>query len=209
MRQAETLAQHLSTGRDLADLPHIAWAYNMPNPRCEPGYGITRLLCSPMWRSLQTAQPIARALGLQAEVWVDIHEIGGVFLEEEAGIVGYGGKTRQELLAEFPDYLIPNRVTDNGWWTGGLEDVLARDARATRVAVQLRQWSRSNERIAIVTHGGFLSRLIKYLFNQPSGPLVFHQQYNAAMTRLEFRMDGLLICNYLNRADFLPPDMLT
>ncbi len=209
MRQAETLAQHLATGRDPADLPHIAWAYNMSNPRSEPGYGITRLLCSPMWRSLQTAQPIARMLGLQTEIWVDIHEVGGIFLESEAGIVGYGGKTRQELLAEYPDYLVPDTITDNGWWTGGLEETLARDARAIRVAVQLKQWSRSDERIAIVTHGGFLSRLIKYLFNEPAGRLVFHQQYNAAISRLEFRGDGLIVCNYLNRADFLPAEMLT
>ena len=209
IRQAETLAQHLATRRDLADLPQIAWAYSMSNPRQEPGYGITRLLCSPMWRSLQTAEPIARALGLKPEIWIDIHEVGGLFLEEEAGIVGYGGKTRQDLLAEYPDYLIPEAVTDQGWWTSGLEEVTARDARALRVAVRLRQWSQSNERIAIVTHGGFLSRLIKYLFNEPAGRLVFHQHYNAAISRLEFRADGLLICNYLNRADFLPPDMLT
>jgi broad specificity phosphatase PhoE len=207
--QAETLAQHLATGRDLADLPQITWAYNMSNPRREPGYGITRLLCSPMWRSLQTAEPIARTLGLKPEIWIDIHEVGGIFLEKEGGIVGYGGKTRQELLAEYPDYLVTEVVTDQGWWTGGLETVPARDARALQVAVRLRQWSQSNERIAIVTHGGFLSRLVKYLFNEPSGRLVFHQQYNAAISRFEFHTDGLLICNYLNRADFLPLDMLT
>ncbi len=208
-QQAETLAKHLATGRDPADLAHIVWAYNMTNPHREPGYGITRLLCSPMWRSLQTARPIAHELGLKPEIWIDIHEVGGVFLEEEAGIVGYGGKTRQELLAEYPDYLVPEAVTDKGWWTGGLEEVLERDGRALRVAMRLREWSRSDERIAIITHGGFLSRLIKYLFNEPAGRLVFHQHYNAAISRLDFRTDGLLICNYLNRADFMPPDMLT
>jgi 2,3-bisphosphoglycerate-dependent phosphoglycerate mutase len=209
IRQAQLLAHLLATATDPADLPQMVWAYNMPNPYRGPGYGITRLYCSPMWRSLQTTQPIVRALGIKAEVWVDIHEVGGIFLEEETGYVGYGGKTRRELLADYPDYMIPPTVTDKGWWTGGFEGQLARDARAVRVAAQLREWAWTQERIAIVTHGGFASRLCKYLFNEPSGHMLFHQQYNAAITRLAFHSDGGVTINYTNRADFIPPDMLT
>lgn len=33
---------------------------------------IDRLTCSPMWRALQTTRPLAEALGLRPEVWVDV-----------------------------------------------------------------------------------------------------------------------------------------
>jgi 2,3-bisphosphoglycerate-dependent phosphoglycerate mutase len=209
VRQAQALAEHLATGTDPADVPHIAWAYSMPNPRREPGYGIARLYCSAMERSLQTARPVARALGLKPEIWLDIHEVGGMFLEGPEGIIPKTGKSRQDILADYPDYLVPPGITEKGWWTGGLEEQLARDVRAARVASQLRAWRESPERIAIISHGGFISRLLRFLFNEPSGRLVYHEHYNAAISRLEFRSDGLLIADYINRVDFLPREMLT
>ena len=82
------------------------------------GYGIERLFCSAMHRSLQTAKPVSAALGLDPEVWVDIHESGGIFLNhyDERGIVGYPGMTREEIAEEFPNYLLPEEITDHGWW---------------------------------------------------------------------------------------------
>ena len=89
-RQTEILAQHMATGVDIEP-----WSVDSRGRR---GYGITRLYCSPMWRALQTTQPVGRALGLAPEVWIDIHERGGIFLDhgEDGGIVGYPGKTRSE-----------------------------------------------------------------------------------------------------------------
>jgi 2,3-bisphosphoglycerate-dependent phosphoglycerate mutase len=206
--QAQLLARYLATTTDPADLPAITMGQRR-NGRRGPGYHIDRLYCSPMWRSLQTIQPIADALGLKPEIWVPIHEVGGIFLEDETGIVGYGGKTRSELLATFPGYAIPGEITEAGWWTGGLEEELARDLRAIRVATQLHGWAASDERIAIVSHGGFINRLLKVLFNLPTGRLVFYEHYNTAVTRIVFNADGHLTANYINRVDHLPPDMLT
>src|SRR5262245_43708583 len=36
------------------------------------GFGLTRLYCSPMLRTLQTSLPIAKALNMQPEVWPDL-----------------------------------------------------------------------------------------------------------------------------------------
>ena len=47
-------------------------------------YGITRLVCSPMRRTLLTAQPISHVLEIRPEVWLDIHEHGGIYLDHGA-----------------------------------------------------------------------------------------------------------------------------
>jgi len=109
-RQAEILAHHLATGKS-----PIPWEAD------RRGYGITRLYCSPMWRALQTAQPVGQALGLAPEVWIDIHEHGGIYLDhgEAGGTVGYSGKTRSEILAEFPNYTLPEAISERGWWHQG------------------------------------------------------------------------------------------
>ena len=61
----------------------------------------------------------------------------------------------------------------------------------------------------MISHGGFINGLLRTLFNQPAGPLLFFQHYNTAITRIVFRTDGRLIVDYVNRVDFLPPEMLT
>ena len=126
------------------------------------GYGITRLYTSPMRRCLQTTQPIARALGLAPEVWVDIHEHGGIWLDhgEAVGRRGYPGITRSVLSAEFPGYTVPDRVSEAGWWRGAYEELEAAEARAERVAETLRGWGSLDEKIALVSHGTFGSLLL-------------------------------------------------
>ncbi len=106
-RQSEILAQHLATGYTQDLIPGAAPGSARAFAR--KGYGITSLYCSPMLRSLQTADSIKEALGLIPRVWVEIHERGGMFLEHGAGrgSVGYPGMTRSEILAKYPDYQLP------------------------------------------------------------------------------------------------------
>ena len=77
-----------------------------------------------MKRTLLTAQPISRALDLRPEIWLDIHEHGGIYLDhgEPMGKVGYPGITRPEVLAQFPGYPAPEALTDQGWWCDGFEE---------------------------------------------------------------------------------------
>jgi len=202
-RQTEILAQHMVTGVDIEP-----WSADSHGQR---GYGITKLYCSPMWRALQTAQPVGRALGLAPEVWIDIHERGGVFLDhgEEEGIVGYPGKTRSEVLAEFPNYVLPEGITEQGWWHQGLEDWPACHGRAIRVMDRLRERSANDERIALVSHGGFFNALLKALFNQLPGRHVYYHCLNTSISRINFRDDGRLSVQFLNRVDHLPLDLVS
>lgn len=175
------------------------------------GSPITRLYCSPMWRALQTAQPIGQALGLRPEVWVELHEQGGMYLDygESGGIVGQPGKTRQEILATFPNYVISEGVTEQGWWQHGFEDIPACHKRAAKVAEVLRQWAASTERIAIISHGTFNDALLKALLKQLPGHHFFYYHHNAAISRIDFHRDDHLNLHYLNRVTHLPPELLS
>ena len=199
-RQAELLARHLAAGIQRAP------------SSTEPGYGITHLYCSPMCRALQTAQPLGKALGLAPEVWIDIHEWGGIYLDhgESRGTVGYPGKTRSEILDEFPGYVLPEGITEAGWWNRGHEDKAGCIARALRVAqvLQVRAETESGARIAIVTHAGFTAMLLKALLDHLPGDGFWYHHHNTAISRVDFGTEAIQI-HYLNRVDHLPPDSVT
>jgi 2,3-bisphosphoglycerate-dependent phosphoglycerate mutase len=204
-RQAELLARHLATGIEL--IPALYRA----EEGVQSGYGISRLYCSPMWRSLQTAQPVGKVLRLQPHVWTDIHEEGGIYLDagDGSGRVGYPGKSRQEIEAAYPSFVLPDDITECGWWNRGFEEKDVFHARARRVAEKLREWAPTDERIALITHGGFTNALLKALFDNLPNPHIFYQHHNTAITRLNFRDDGFIDIQYVNRVDYLPPDMVS
>ncbi|HXV44963.1 MAG TPA: histidine phosphatase family protein [Anaerolineae bacterium] len=207
--QAQLLAEHLATGKN----PELsAWtSVEASVSHNRRSYDITKLYCSAMHRSLQTAQPIAQALNLTPEIWLDIHEHGGIYLDHgaEKGIVGYPGRTRSEILAEFPTCVLPEAITEEGWWTGGQEDWPSVHGRAIKVVAELRARAASDERIAIVSHGGFIDALIKSLLNQSPSPHVFYYNFNTAISRIDFRDDGRLDFRYLNRVDHLPQELIS
>lgn len=217
-KQAECLAQYLATApnRDTG----VEKQYGFPLITPEIGVGFTHLYCSPMQRALQTAQPIAKALGLTPHVWVEIHEHGGQHLKVNGVPTGFPGKTRAELLAEFPDYVLPDDFREDGWWRveNGEEDIIGCFSRALRVAHKLHQRAAQNrqagisERIAMITHGTFIDALLKALFNQlPASPanMLYYTHYNTGMTRLDFMPSGYPRFRYLNRVDHLSPDLIS
>ena len=201
-RQAETLAHHLATRPDLEP------------PRTPPplpvGRRFQRLYCSAMLRALQTARPIAAALGLTPTVWPDIHECGGVYLDEPGGgRTGQPGLGRSAILGDFPGYELPETLAEEGWYSGGFEEWEARQARAERVAAELLRQRESDAVVALVSHGDFIKTLLRVLFRQPPDIAIAYYHYNTAVTRLDLRADGYLDVHYLNRVDHLPPDLIT
>ncbi len=171
--------------------------------------GIRRLYCSPMQRALQTTRPISNALALEAEIWVGLHEHGGVFLEHNGVIVGYPGIRRSQITSEFPGYAIPAEVTEDGWWRGEKESLEACRVRAQRVAGQLGSLVGCEERVAIVTHGGFSDALLKALLKQGDGRGYYYHHDNAAITSVVFNEDGYLHLRYLNRVHHLPSALIS
>ena len=168
IRQARLLAEHLATGAT------HDWISNPTAGNSElglrKGFGITSVFCSPMYRSMQTAKPVGQALGLTPQIWIDVHERGGVYLDhgKGEGIVGYPGRNRLEIVADFPDFQLPAGITEHGWWNQDYEDLPAIAVRAMKVSNQLREMAESGERVAIISHGGIMDA-----FSQLASP--YHQ----------------------------------
>ncbi len=192
--QARRVASHLARGGHLD-----------PSER-DGRPGLDSLYCSPMLRALQTTRPIAAALGAAAEVWVDIHEVGGIW---QAGKGDLHGMTPGEIRSGFPGVGLPDGIGEKGWWSGGQETKHAGRGRAMAVAQELGERARQGaergrERLAIVTHGDFMSGLIKALTDQLPSHGLSYEHGNTAITRfhLDADADGCVI-RYLNRCEHL------
>ena len=164
-----------------------------------------------MRRALQTTRPVSQALGLVPEVWVKIHEYGGVWQDhgDGTGIRGYPGMTRVEIEAALPGCIIPDGVTERGWWRGAEEDPEPFLARAAWVVDTLHSWTERNERIAIITHGAFIDGMLNMLLKVAGGQPVYYHHDNTGISLIAFRREGKLSIRFLNRLDHLPPEMIT
>ena len=201
--QAKWVARYLADEADKTDL--------RDGTPVEDGHGIDKLYTSAMLRALETTKPIAEALGLAPEIWLDVHEEGGIWLDhgDGRGPVGYPGMTRTEIEAQFPGFLQPDPITEAGWWNRPFEsrDDLVR--RAARVAEDVRQRIAGQEsRVAIVSHGTFISLLIQHLLLGRYVPNIRFSNHNTGISRLDFDGDSVML-RYLNRIDHLPMDLVT
>ncbi len=208
-RQAAALAARLAD----ASRREIAVHYYPDTYRQEGSLDgrISRLYCSAMLRALQTAQPVGAALGVAPEVWLDIHEHGGVYEDDGGGgRRGAPGLTRREIAAQFATYTLPAALTDAGWYNRDYETYPVCQGRAISVAARLREWAAAGAPpTALISHGTFLDALLKALLGRLPGSGHFYYHYNTGITRLDLFPDGRLALHYLNRTAHLPDDLLT
>ncbi|MBK9229795.1 MAG: histidine phosphatase family protein [Anaerolineae bacterium] len=211
-QQTRRLADYLAAQRlPATEAAHLATnGSNEFNQFNQQGYSFTRLLVSPMTRTLQTAQVLADALGLIPEVWADIFEVGGIYLDYGGpiGEVGLPGRTRTDLQAEFPQAILPDTIGEDGWWWGGRETRPESLLRAGRVMERLAAWAGTDERICMMTHGAFSDRLLK-VYGQQALDGVAYFLVNTAISRLDVPAAGRISIRYLNRCAHLTADLLT
>ena len=207
-RQAAMLAAYVASGEN-QELSRETTGNTKYQLR--QGLGITSLFTSPMYRSLQTVQPVSRALGLAPRVWVDIHEEGGMFLNRggDEGLVGYPGRTRSEILAEFPDYVLPTSFDETGWWNKDHEDPASLLVRAAKVSAQLTEMAKTEDRVAMITHGAFMNALLKAIFGQISEDRMYYRHHNTAISRFYMDGNGRFEVLYLNSTVHLNPESIS
>jgi 2,3-bisphosphoglycerate-dependent phosphoglycerate mutase/probable phosphoglycerate mutase len=212
-QQAEALAQYLYTTTNRDQLARFRM--DAPERQQHHPFRFTHLYCSAMHRAMQTTYPIAKALGLKTEIWIDIHEHGGIYLKKDGVTTGYGGRTRTQIMTDYPEFILPHTVTDEGWWTPtlGEEDLASAQGRAIRVAASLKKRATSpesaNDCIALVSHGTFMDALLKAMFNNLPSSDYYHAHYNTAVTRIDIRPNAETLLRYLNRIDHLSPELVT
>lgn len=203
-QQAALLACFLSRDTPTAE----ALAYD---PKDIGGFDITHLYCSPMIRAISTAMCVAEALHLKPKVWRDVHETGGIFLDDiETGEpVGLPGRTRAYFLQRYPELILSDDLHEAGWWNRPFETREERRGRADRVLEQLMErHGGTDDRIALVSHAGFYNYLVGAILGLPERDGYWFVMDNAAVTRLQFE-DGRTLVVYTNRTDFLPDELIT
>lgn len=209
-QQAEILAQFLAENSRGVEP-------NGYDPQNRHGFGITHLYTSLMRRAVMTGTYVAQALDLPLVAWEDIHERGGIFIhDEESGErQGLPGATRADLIDIFPALVLPEKLSEEGWWNRPFEPNDQVPARAQRFIKEL--FSRhggTDDRVAIISHGGFYIDLLAVLLDLPlenthlgEPKQVVFTINNTAITRIDVEHYVNLV--YLNRVDFLPGELIT
>lgn len=172
---------------------------------------------SPFKRALQTSKPLADALDCPVHVMMDIYEYGGIYRREGDKDLTFPGLNRAQMQAIVNHIVIPEAVTDAGWWT---MDVYEPEndyiARGLRVAAFLREQAHGawqGKHIALVSHADFLNLLLQSLIRggMMGGPRDhgFLYSYNSGVTCIDFTENGFPIMRYFSRVDHLPVAMVS
>jgi 2,3-bisphosphoglycerate-dependent phosphoglycerate mutase len=201
-RQADCLAEFLA--RSNPNAPHA-----MGDPQNRAGFGFTHLYCSLMVRAVATGTVVAQRLGLPLHAWLDWHEEGGLYLDGDNGErLPSPGPGRADFARDYPSLVLPETLDDAGWWTRPFEDLAERPARARRVLAELVARHSGDDRVAVISHGGFYNQLMGALLDvQPP----YHLNYligNTSITRIALIPEGHYLV-YQNRCDHLPDELVT
>jgi broad specificity phosphatase PhoE len=131
--------------------------------------GLSRLIASPMIRTIETARILGRDLGLSVEVRPGIHEI-----RETQGYPCWGGR---DLAARYPDLVISPDLDPETWVYGNeSRESGARRADAFLAWLRAEAISQPCARIAVVSHGAItrilLGRVLRAGFDEMQGVVV-------------------------------------
>lgn len=179
-------------------------------------FAFDRIFVSPFLRTLQTAQSFAHLYpGIPKTVWMWIHEGGGCFeIESEEPFVTLGdpGMTRSEIKAQFPGFEVSEEITDEGWYfLPEMEAHSHRSYRAFHVVDHLiREYGDSQEKIALVSHGGFHNHFTNAILQRTRQPNLWLEIENTAISCFRFKPDpvseyhrGRWTIDYMNRHEWL------
>jgi 2,3-bisphosphoglycerate-dependent phosphoglycerate mutase len=174
-------------------------------------FGFTHLYTSLTLRAVQTGTALADALNVPLVGWPEIHETGGIYLEDPASgeLKGQPGKTRAFFQEHYPKLILPDSLTHQGWWNRPYEAEEERQLRAKKVLyILLKRHGGTDDRVAMISHGGFYMQLMRELFTM-KGEKIWFFLNNTGITRIDFDPDGLAVLVYHNRTEHLPDRLLT
>jgi len=205
VRQAEYLARFLARQSNLSLPAHSR------DPKNLAGFNLSHLYCSLMLRAVQTGSIVAEATGLPLNAWIDAHEEGGLYLDdEETGErLPKPGYTRALFAEHFPLLRLPENFGEEGWWNRPFEELEEREVRAAVfLADLLEKHGGTEDRVAVISHGGFYNLLIDAILKWGSGQNLWFSMNNTAITRIDFSEDEIAVV-YMNRTDHLPDELIT
>ncbi|MBN2115031.1 MAG: histidine phosphatase family protein [Anaerolineales bacterium] len=183
------------------------------------GFGLTHVYTSLMERAAFTAAPIAQALGIPLIAWKEIHEEGGIYSRgDQSNIRGLPGKPRSFFMENFRTLTLPDDLDETGWWNRPFEAEDERQPRADQVFADLLTRHRDQEgqpeqRVVLVSHGGFFMRLMSAILELPwrqasHGLKSWFLLNNCSISRFDIHGDEFTVA-YLNRTNHLPDHLIT
>ncbi|MCT8136835.1 histidine phosphatase family protein [Anaerobacillus sp. CMMVII] len=154
---------------------------------------IDYLYSSDLERAYETATSISAHHPLDVIPWDKIREIGLGPLE---------GKTRQEIVLQYPEINKTSSILTTG--ITGTETVEEITARCQYVRQQLLS-GHKRHRVALVSHGGFISIFLMYLmfgesWNEVHRPFIIG---NTGVTKIEFLENEKPVFHYINKDSHL------
>jgi 2,3-bisphosphoglycerate-dependent phosphoglycerate mutase len=174
-------------------------------------FGFTHLYTSLMVRSVATAAAVSLKCDLQPAAWPEVHERMGIFLEDEqtGELIGRPGKSRSYFQEHYPDLLLPDSLNEHGWWNRPAETEEQWRQRARDFLAELsKRHGNSEDRVAIVTHGGFYHEVLSALAGDSKQSGVWFTMHNTGITRIDFHSDHASLI-YHNRLERLPPELVS
>jgi 2,3-bisphosphoglycerate-dependent phosphoglycerate mutase len=179
----------------------------------------THLYSSLMIRSIQTGTILSETLDIPLFGLQEAHEIGGIYLETLVDgipqISSEFGVTPAFLREHYPALKLHDPIPEKGWWQGGIEPVTAPLLRADTVLNLLKECHLgTNDKVAVVTHGGFFNTMARTIFNiRPEEPdnrnlSTWFAYCNCAVSRFDFVNDRV-VWVYHNRTDFMKDELVT
>lgn len=184
------------------------------------GFNFTHIYCSLMVRSIQTGSVLAEALDIPLVALSDLHEGGGIFIRDEKSgeLIPLPGNNESYFKKNFPHLILPDDMNKDGWWNRPFEDYQSRCERAARLlSFILKQHAGSEDRVALISHGGFYNYFLREILgcplkgnasendHQPGAWLLMN---NTAITRVDWTTEETRLV-YHNRVDFLPAELIT
>ncbi len=210
-QQAELVAKRLG-GQETA----VSTAQS--NLHNRNGYQFTHLYTSLQTRAIQTGTPISKAMDLPLVVWEEIHEWGGIYeIDYETNVrTGLPGPNRAYFEERFPHLVLPDTLDGTGWWNRPHEERPETVARVRQfLANFMERHGDTDDRVGIVTHGGFSAILLSMLNNSFTDDNVLDQEKhvwfshnNTAVSRINFGADHYQFA-YLNSVIHLPAELIT
>jgi 2,3-bisphosphoglycerate-dependent phosphoglycerate mutase len=153
------------------------------------GHPISAIYASPLPRAFQSAEPLARRLGLSVATDARLMEINvGIFQDLlHAEIADRHPVETAAWRASDPDYRIPGGESRR--------DLMVR-GRAAFEAIR----AAGHEQVAVISHGGLFASVFKSLLDIPAGRNPF-PLYNGSISQLVWQHEPKLLT--LNQVDHL------
>lgn len=139
-------------------------------------HGIGAIYASPLIRAMQSAQPLARLLGLPIHVMKALYEVreGSRFI----------GLSQQSLLESVPEAIFEDTMETDGWECPGGDRPETVRRRAQEALRQLRACG--EQRIAVFCHGNFNEYLLRETLGIPSAARIRFPQENTGVNHIVF-----------------------